>query len=447
MRVGDVDGLGTRLGDPPLRARDLEIAQQASEPLAVLREVDRLERRAEDRVAGRLDRARQLQRGLTAELDDDALGLLAFADGEHGGRVERLEVQAVGGVVVGRHRLRVAVDHDRLVAERAERLHGVHAAVVELDPLADAVRAGAEDDDALLVAGGRRLVALAPGRVVVVRRRLDLAGARVDAPVDGPLDLLALLLGVQLDELALEPRVQVLRVPVERALEPALRLHERLDERAADAHRLADRLHLRAERRVRAGELLEREARDLDDDVVERRLEARRRRAGQVVRDLVERVADGELRRDLRDRIAGRLRRERRRPRHARVHLDHADVARHAVARELDVRAARVDADRADDRDRRVAQLLVRLVAQRHLRRDGDRVAGVHAHRVEVLDRADDHDVVGLVAHDLELELVPAAHRLLDEHLTDRRLGDAALDLSAGAARACRRSRRRARRA
>ena len=211
--------------------------------------------------------------------------------------------------------------------------------------------------------------------------------------------------------------MEVLRAPVELALEPAPGLHERLEERAADAHRLADRLHLRAERPVGARELLEREARELDDDVVERRLEARRRRSRQVVRDLVERVADRELRRDLRDRIARRLRRERRRARDARVHLDHAHVARLAVARELDVRAAGVDADRADDRDRRVAQLLVRLVGERHLRRDGDRVAGVDAHRVEVLDRADDHDVVGAVADDLELELVPAAHRLLDEHL------------------------------
>ena len=55
----------------------------------------------------------------------------------------------------------------------------------------------------------------------------------------------------------------------------------------------------------------------------------------------------------------------------------------------------------------------------------------MHAHRVEVLDRADDDDVVGAIADHLELELVPAAHRLLDEHLPDRRLGQAALHLTA----------------
>ena len=50
------------------------------------------------------------------------------------------------------------------------------------------------------------------------------------------------------------------------------------------------------------------------------------------------------------------------------------------------------------------------------------------AHRVEVLDRAHDDDVVVQVADHLELELVPAADGLLDEHLRDRALAQAALD-------------------
>jgi hypothetical protein len=47
-------------------------------------------------------------------------------------------------------------------------------------------------------------------------------------------------------------------------------------------------------------------------------------------------------------------------------------------------------------------------------------VARVDAHRIDVLDRADDHDVVGVIAHHLELELAPAEHRLLQQHLADR---------------------------
>ena len=60
---------------------------------------------------------------------------------------ERLEEEPVARVVVGRDGLGVAVDHHRLVARVGQRERGVHAAVVELDALADAVRAAAEDHD------------------------------------------------------------------------------------------------------------------------------------------------------------------------------------------------------------------------------------------------------------------------------------------------------------
>ena len=206
-------------------------------------------------------------------------------------------------------------------------------------------------------------------------------------------------------------------------------LAEGLEERAADAHCLADRLHLRAERGIGARELLEGEARELDDHVVECRLEARRCRAGEVVRNLVERVADCKLRGNLRDRVARRLRRQRRRARDARVHLDHPQLSGVALARELDVRPAALDADRTHHGGRGVAQLLIRVIGERHLRRDRDGVTGVHAHRVDVLDRADDHDVVLAVANDLELELVPPAHRLLHEHLADRALTEPPFNL------------------
>src|SRR5262249_37156336 len=84
-------------------------------------------------------------------------------------------------------------------------------------------------------------------------------------------------------------------------LERAERLLERLLEGPADGHHLAHRFHLRAERVARLGEFLEGEARDLGHYVVDRRLEAGRRLARDVVPDLVERVADGELGGDLGD--------------------------------------------------------------------------------------------------------------------------------------------------
>jgi hypothetical protein len=57
----------------------------------------------------------------------------------------------------------------------------------------------------------------------------------------------------------------------------------------------------------------------------------------------------------------------------------------------------------------------------------------VHAHRVDVLDRTDDHDVVVAVAHDFELELPPPEHRLLEQDLADgarvEALGDPLVEL------------------
>ncbi len=90
--------------------------------------------------------------------------------------------------------------------------------------------------------------------------------------------------------------------------------------------------------------------------------------------------------------------------------------------------SAGLDTDAPDDAARRVAHPLVFLVAEREDRRDGDAVAGVDAHRVDVLDRADDDEVVGDVAHHLELELFPADHRLLDQDLVHRAHLEAALD-------------------
>ena len=71
--------------------------------------------------------------------------LLGVHDLEHVLERQRLEVEPVGGVVVGGDGLGVAVDHDRLEARAAlalaERHRGVDAGVVELDALPDPVRA------------------------------------------------------------------------------------------------------------------------------------------------------------------------------------------------------------------------------------------------------------------------------------------------------------------
>ena len=168
----------------------LELVEQLLEAVAVLGEVDGVRRGAEDRHVGLLQRLGELERRLAAELHDHAVqravAALGVDDLEHVLGGQRLEIEPVGGVVVGRDRLRVAVDHDGLVARLLQREGGVAAAIVELDALADAVRAAAEDHDLLLVgrrglvggrAGERRLV----GRIHVGGGRGELGGAGVDA--------------------------------------------------------------------------------------------------------------------------------------------------------------------------------------------------------------------------------------------------------------------------
>ena len=226
-------------------------------------------------------------------------------------------------------------------------------------------------------------------------------------------------LGVDL----VQPRLDFLvRQRLERGHDEAVHAHFQrahglehgLLEAGADGHDLAGGLHLRADVLVGVDELVKRPARELEHDVVERRLGAGVGLSGHAVDDLVEVVAQRDAGGHLGDGVAGRLRGERGGAGHARVDLD--DVVAHAVRveRVLHVAAA-LDAQRGDDVQRRAAQHLVLRVAQRLARRDDDGVAGVHADRVEVLHVADGDAVARAVADDLVLDLLPAGDAALDE--------------------------------
>src|SRR6267378_2584936 len=51
---------------------------------------------------------------------------------------------------------------------------------------------------------------------------------------------------------------------------------------------------------------------------------------------------------------------------------------------------------------------------------DRDRVAGVYAHGVEIFDRADDHEVVAIIAHHFELIFLPTEDGLFDQGFVNR---------------------------
>ncbi len=161
--AGEGASLGRGLRIDPGRRAQPELRQQRAEAPAVLGEVDRPERVAEQRHARVGEAGGEAERRLPPERDDDAERTLERDDVEHALERDRLQVEAVARVVVGRDRLRVRVDEHDLVPEPAEGLCGTHAAVVELDPLADPVRARAEHDDRAGRASRRRRPARARG--------------------------------------------------------------------------------------------------------------------------------------------------------------------------------------------------------------------------------------------------------------------------------------------
>ena len=166
------------------RIHNAQLVEQGGKALAVLGKVDGIGLGAHDVYAAFLEHARQLKRSLAAERHHDAVGSLNIDDIHDVLVGERLKVKAVGRVVVSRDGLGVAVDHDGLKAAGRQRVARVHAAVIELDTLANAVGAGAQDHRLGLVrrrglVGSRALLGIRARAVdVLVRLVVVLRGAR-----------------------------------------------------------------------------------------------------------------------------------------------------------------------------------------------------------------------------------------------------------------------------
>ena len=132
-----------------------DLAHRVAEQQAVLGDLDRLDRRADqlDAVlrehAVLAERDREVERGLAADGRQHRVGPLALDDRCEDFRRQRLDVGPVGDLRVGHDRRRVAVDEDDLEPLGAQRLARLRARVVELARLPDDDRAGADDEDAL----------------------------------------------------------------------------------------------------------------------------------------------------------------------------------------------------------------------------------------------------------------------------------------------------------
>ena len=182
--LSDAHGLFGNERGAVARLGNAQVVEQASEAAAVLRQIDGLGGSADNRNAVVLQVEGQVQRRLTAKLNDDALGALAVHDGENIFQSQRLEIEAVGGVVIGGDGLGIAIDHDGFVAVFTERERGMAAAVIELDSLPDAIGAAAEDGDFRPVAGVGLVFFLVRG-VKIRSEGLKFGGAGIDALENG----------------------------------------------------------------------------------------------------------------------------------------------------------------------------------------------------------------------------------------------------------------------
>ena len=107
---GDGPGLGLTAGQAVAGLADLQPAQDRFKLLPIFRRINRFRRGAPDAAAGGQalgggqpvqQRNRQLQRRLATKLHDHPLGMLHLNHVEHVFEGERLEVEPVGGVVIG----------------------------------------------------------------------------------------------------------------------------------------------------------------------------------------------------------------------------------------------------------------------------------------------------------------------------------------------------------
>ncbi|CAI8298050.1 MAG: Uncharacterised protein [Synechococcus sp. MIT S9220] len=198
------------------------------------------------------------------------------------------------------------------------------------------------------------------------------------------------------------------------------RLLERLLETAPDGHGLTHGFHGRGEHRRRAPEFLKGKARNLGDDVIDRRLETGRRLAGDVVENLVEGVPHGEARSNFGNGETGCLAGQCGRSADTRIHLNDHNLAISGVDRELDVATAGCHTDLSNDGNGLISQSLIFPVRQGLGWSNGDRITGVNTHGIKVFDAADNHHVVGEITHDLQLEFLPTQQRLFNQNLRDR---------------------------
>ena len=134
------------------------------ETFTIFGHIDRFRAGADNLNASGFQCQCQLERGLAAVLNDHTIRLLHINNRQHILERDRLEVEAIGGVIVGRDGLWIAIDHNGFVTIFPHRQRRMDTAIIELDALADAVRATANNHN-LVAIGWLRFALLLIGGV------------------------------------------------------------------------------------------------------------------------------------------------------------------------------------------------------------------------------------------------------------------------------------------
>ena len=106
---------------------------------------------------------------------------------------------------------------------------------------------------------------------------------------------------------------------------------------ATDGHNLTHRFHCGGQMRLRPRKFFKREAGNFGDDIVDAGFKRGRRNAGDVIVQLVQRIANGKFCGDFGDGEAGGFRCQGGAARYTRVHFDHHHAAISGVDRPLHV--------------------------------------------------------------------------------------------------------------
>ena len=130
----------------------------------------------------RCNSKREVERSLAAELHDDAEWFFLPDNVNDVFEGQRLEIQTIRRVVIRRHRLRIAIDHDGFKTLFLEGERCMAAAIIEFNSLPDPIGSAAENHDLLSI---RRLglVFFFVRRIKVRRVGFEFRGAGVDALV------------------------------------------------------------------------------------------------------------------------------------------------------------------------------------------------------------------------------------------------------------------------